>query len=486
MAADVRRVLIVAFDALRPDMVTAELMPNLVRFAEAGIHFTDSRATFPSETRVNQTAMITGCYPARHGIVGNKFLDPAAAPGAMFDTGDETQLAAGDRRLDGRLLDVPGLGEILAQRGRSLAVISAGTPGGARILHHKAEQLGGFRFALHRPDASVPADQVKAMLDRLGPVPAHEIPSLRWLTYAVDAWLDYVEPVIEPDVAILWLCEPDNSYHHCGIGTAANLAAIRQADAEFGRILAWRERSAIGRRLQIVTLSDHGQLTVTGAAVDIAAGLQAAGFRVGKTVADGADAALAVASAGGIYVRRSDPDLIGAIVAWLQAQPWCGPVFTRDGIGALTRELVGIEHRRAPDIALALQSDDTVNSHGIAGACRHDSNYPVGGGLHGGLHELELRTWFAADGDGFRAGRKSSLTAGIVDVLPTTLNLLGLAPPDRVQGRILREALVDHVDPPQLEVTRQTFTAEGVGGYRAHLVTSRVGTTIYLDRGWAD
>ena len=37
-----RRVLIVAFDALRPDMVTAELMPTLTAFAAAGVRFATS------------------------------------------------------------------------------------------------------------------------------------------------------------------------------------------------------------------------------------------------------------------------------------------------------------------------------------------------------------------------------------------------------------------------------------------------------------
>ncbi len=481
-----RRILIVAFDALRPDMVSAETMPNLVRFAEAGVRFADSRSTFPSETRVNQTALVTGCYPARHGIVGNTFLDDAAAPGKLFDTGDETELAAGDRRLDGKLVDVPVMGEILAARGRSLAVISAGTPGGARILHHKAEQLGGFRFALHRPDASRPSRAIGELLDRLGPVPRHEIPSLDWLGYATAAYLDYVEPALAPDVTILWLCEPDNSYHYLGIGSPANLAAIRRADAEFGRILAWRESSAIGRRLQVITLSDHGQLTVIGPAVGIAAGLESAGFRVAESLADGADAALALASAGGIYVRRSEPDLIAAIVDWLQRQPWCGPVFTADGGDALERRLVGLEHRRAPDIGLALRSEDSVNEHGRPGATVHDSHYPIGGGLHGGLHPLELRTWLAADGDGFRNRLRSPLTAGIIDVLPTVLDLLGVAPPDRIDGRVLGEALADHGDAPPPEVSHQRFTAEGAAGYRAHLAVTRVGTTPYLDRAWTD
>ena len=94
------RVLIVAFDALRPDMVTPDLMPNLCRFAAEGARVPEARSTFPTETRVNQTALVPGCYPERHGIVGNRFQDADASPGKLFNTGDETQLAEGDRRLE--------------------------------------------------------------------------------------------------------------------------------------------------------------------------------------------------------------------------------------------------------------------------------------------------------------------------------------------------------------------------------------------------
>ncbi|MCG8547583.1 MAG: alkaline phosphatase family protein, partial [Alphaproteobacteria bacterium] len=184
-----RRVLILAFDALRPDMVTPDLMPNLCAFAAAGFAFPHSRASFPSETRVNQTAVVTGCYPQRHGIVGNKFLEPVAAPDSLFNTGDETQLAEGDRRLGGKLVDVPVLGELLADAGKSLAVLSAGTPGGCRMLHHKAESLGMFRLALHRPDASVPGDRIAEVIERVGPIPPHAIPTLDWLGYATDTYL---------------------------------------------------------------------------------------------------------------------------------------------------------------------------------------------------------------------------------------------------------------------------------------------------------
>ncbi len=477
MATPDKRILIVAFDALRPDMVTPELMPNLTAFAAAGIRFSHSRATFPTETRVNQAALATGCYPARHGIVGNRFMDPVASPGKLLNTGDETELVAGDRRLGGRLLGVPALGEILAGQGMGLAVVGAGTPGGTRMLHHRAERLGGFRFSLHRPDASVPAARIAAVIDRIGPIPAHEIPSLTWLTYATDVYLDYVEPELAPEVAILWLCEPDNSYHHRGIGAPANLAAIRHADAEFGRILARRDASAMGDNLQIVTLSDHGQLTVAGEPLDLSTQLSAAGF---------ADLLLSVDSAGGIILRESDPHLINAVVGWLQGEPWCGPLFTRDGRGCLKHRQVGLDHPRTPDIALVLRSDDTPSVHGPTGSTRHDSLYPAGGGLHGGLHEAELSTWFAAQGDAFVSGRVSALPTGIVDVLPTILQVLGLETPSWTQGRILREALVAHAGEPDLVAVEHVHAAESRSGVRTCLSVSTVGQTSYINRGWVE
>lgn len=482
MPSSGKRILIVAFDALRPDMVTPELMPNLSAFAAAGVRFSHARATFPTETRVNQAALVTGCTPARHGIVGNRFMDPVASPGKLFNTGDETELAAGDRRLGGRLLGVPALGEILAEQGMTLATISAGTPGGARLLHHKAEALGGFRFALHRPDASVPAARIADVIARIGPVPPHQIPSLAWLTYATDAYLDYVEPELSPEVAILWLCEPDNSYHYRGIGSPENLTAIRHADAEFGRILAR------GHHWQIITLSDHGQLTVAGAALDLRARLTEAGFAVGERLGGDADggADLALALGGSVGITLRDPARVDAVAAWLQAQPWCGPLFTRDGRGCLTHAQVGLDHPRAPDIALVLRADAAANAHGVAGSCRHDSHYPAGGGIHGGLHPIELATWLAVGGDAFLSGRVSALPTGIVDVLPTVLHLLGLEAPRWVQGRVLREALAAHAGAPPPAATERVVSAEASTAPRAHLSLSTVEGTSYLNRGWVE
>jgi len=481
-----RQVLILAFDALRPDMVTPELMPNLTRFAAAGVRFAANRATYPTETRVNQTALITGATPTRHGIVGNQFLDLAASPDRLFNTGDETQLAAGDRRLDGRLVDVPVLSEILADAGHELAVVSAGTPGGCRILNHKAEAQGAFRLALMRPDASVPADRIAAAIEAAGPIPKHRIPSLEWLTYTTDIYLKYLVPTGAPAVTILWYCEPDNSYHYKGIGSAENLAAIRAVDTELGRILKWREQAGLEEKLGIVTMSDHGQIAVTSESLDVAGRMRAAGFDVGAEVSEDADAVLTLSSAGGLYVRQSDPALIARMTAWLQTQDWCGLLFTRDGAGGtLPHGLIGLAHRRAPDIAMILASDDVGNDHGFEGTSLQNSRYPVGGGLHGGLHRVELHNWLAVGGGGFRQSRVIEHPSGTIDILPTVLHLLGIPIAESIEGRVLAEALKDPGGhDPRPRVVTETHDSVGADGYCAHLTRHLIGGASYLGRGW--
>lgn len=470
-----RRVLVVVFDALRPDMVSPSLMPNLSAHAAAGVRFSASRAVFPTETRVNQSALVTGCSPGRHGIVGNKLVEPTASPGRLFDTADEDLLREGDRRLPNGLFAVPSLGELLGVAGRQLATLSAGTPGGGRILNHRAEQHGGFRFAMHRPDAAVPGAAAAALLERVGPIPPHAVPSIEWLTWATDAWLNYVEPELRPDVGILWYCEPDSSYHYCGIGSPQNEAAMRHADLQFGRILA-----ALGEQpeLQLVTLSDHGQIAASGPPLDVAARLRAAGFSVGEVPGPTAQMALALDSAGGVFIRDHDAALTRQVADWLRRQSWVGALSLGrvDATieGTLKHSLIGIDGPRAPDIGLVLAASNHPGPWHWRGSSLHDATYPPGGGTHGGLHPVELNNWLAMSGSGFARQRDISTAAGIIDILPTILNLLGIAIPGHVEGRVLVEAMT----PRPIEVRQQR---EHIAVIDSTLSISRIGKTRYLD-----
>jgi len=475
----VSRVLIVVFDGLRPDLVRPALMPNLCRFRAEAALFPESRAVFPTETRVNGASLVTGTLPGRHGIVANRFYDPEAK--LLCISGKWQDLEALERALGRPLLEAPDFGQMLAEAGSSLAVIGTGTPGVTRLLHSTAERVGQLCLSLHGLEASRPRAAAEALVERVGPLPPASVPNLDFIRYATTAYLDYVVPVLDPDAAIIWYCEPDTSFHHRGIGSVESIEALREADAQFGRLLDHRDSAA--PELSIIALSDHGQISIYGERLGIGAQLAAAGFSVGEM--PGAEVELAVVgdSGGGIYLRDGDAETAARAVRWLQAQPWCGLLFMRgEGLpGVFSHDLLGVAHRRAADILFTLASDSGTNEHGLLGRGRHDSAMPEGGGVHGGLHRLELASLLAISGRAFRRGYRSPLPAGILDVLPTVLAVLGIPAPEGLDGRVLAEAMIDAVPPEEMPTAERFSTS--VAGYRQHLLARRLGARRYLDHG---
>jgi len=470
------RFLIVAFDGLRPDMVNEALAANLVRFCRAGTLVGDCRAVFPSETRVNQASLVTGCQPARHGIVANKFVEPAA--GGYINTADFQQLSQADDKLGGGLLTAPSLGEVLHRHGGALAVLGCGTAGGNRILHHRAAALGDLNMSLHGLEKSTTPAAAAELLGRIGPFPSEAIPNgarMHWLT---DAYTTAVAPERDPTVAIIWFSDPDRPYHYRGIESPEAKESIRLADAAFGRLVDWRRASGQDDRLQIIALSDHGHIRATGQPLDLEGRMRAAGFALGE----GGDAVLVPGTCGSLYT--ADAKRQAAIAGWLQEQPWCGPILARvlDGdvpVGTLPLDAANLDHARAGDLVFVLARDDaTVET--APGRCLHDNpDIPEGCGLHGGLNRYELSNFLAFSGSCFARGRTVPGPVGIVDVMPTLLQLLGLEEVVPMDGRVLAETLDSGVTAAP-EAQRRETKARAANGYRQRLSADEAGGVRYL------
>jgi phosphonoacetate hydrolase len=156
------------------------------------------------------------------------------------------------------------------------ALVSAGTAGAARLLHPAAERLGGFRWNVE--DTSGPtADEVRAAL---GATPDAAVPNISRVEFAGRVLLEHVLPRHRPDVALLWLSEPDVSFHWGGLRAEHTLRALRAADAVLGRIVDWRDAQPDAQEIAIIVLSDHGHVTGRGKRC-LRSELQRAGFRAG-------------------------------------------------------------------------------------------------------------------------------------------------------------------------------------------------------------
>lgn len=477
------RVILMVFDGLRPDMVTPELAPNLSRFADAGSRFPISRATFPTETRVNCASLATGCRPGRHGIVANVFHAPDAVAGRPLSTGTAEDLDALAAASGGRLLGVPSLGERLAEAGKSLAVVSTGTIGSGIILHHRAEALGQFRWSSHGRRYSTAG--ARDAFERFGEPPEAGLPNTARIDHAMSIFIDRVLGEIAPDVALFWSSDPDSTYHYRGIGSAEAKASITGADAAFGRLLDWWESCGANASTQIICLSDHGH--ITGREKLSTSGLlRAAGFKVGP--AFDADTDIVIAPSGPIGLTFRDPSAAARLAGWLTEQPWCGLLFStaRNEIegglaGSFAMSLSGVDHARAPHLYFTFADDDELDANGIAGGCVMDANLPLLGGTHGNLHPRELNNLLVAGGDAFRERYGSPFAAGIVDVVPTVLHLLGV-PADGLDGRVLIEAMSRGETPGE---AKRLIHEVGGGRFRRRLDRQRTGATHYLDGGYA-
>jgi hypothetical protein len=202
--------IVLVLDGLRPDSITPDETPNLWRLRQEGVNFPNSHSVFPTVTRVNATAIATGAYPARNGIVGNSYYSRAVDPTRSFSTDDYRNLQRLEAATGGMVL-AKSLGELLAERGKRLAAVSSGTGGSALLTNHRAPQGIGVLVAGYlEPGVRVafPSDVNDLVLRRFGPAPVKggDVESQD----AAVAWTqsvlrEYVLPELKPDVLINWL-----------------------------------------------------------------------------------------------------------------------------------------------------------------------------------------------------------------------------------------------------------------------------------------
>jgi len=479
--------LLVGFDGLRPEMVSEALMPNLYRHASESVTFKNQRCVFPAETYVNLLSLVTGSVPSRHGLIANYYLDARVDARERFEGSSVERIEKAQRAYDGKLFDSLSLGEILGKAGRRMAVISTNTPGSVRLKHHQVFDHAHLSMSCHTPDTSHPRGEVDTIVARLGSPSRKHFPDMEGLTYATDVFLEHVCSGDLPDLTILWYGEPDNSYHVFGIGATESLAALRHADAEFGRILSWWRSSGQHESLQIIALSDHAHITQK-TRVDMHTLLSDAGFKVDEHLADGADIALIPGYSGGIWVRDQDAKLTRAVGQVLMEMECCGMLFSAgrndvEGVvpGSFSRRLVMADHARSPDIYFILRTDDAQDERGFIGTCYFDTSLPVGGGIHGGLHHKELNPLCVMGGSLFGEGVNVDTHSGIVDIAPTILHGLGIAPPASMHGRVLHEAFRHGLCVAEEPVAEKFET--GSGDYAQVLRRTRLGDACYLDGG---
>jgi hypothetical protein len=472
------RVLIVVVDGLRPDYVTEDIMPRLNALARGGFRGLAHHAVFPTVTRVNGPSIFTGRLPNGHGLLGNSVYLPEVEPSRTLNASVAADLKLIDEATNGVLLTAPSLGELLTERGLTYFAAASGSSGSGLLMNHTGAGAGLVHYEFALPDslASVVAEVLE-------PVP--EIPegsnAVALAAWAIDAILRIGVDRADADVLALWLTEPDGIGHSEGIGSPAMLEALRQTDAEIGRLLDGLAERGVLERTNILVTADHGFSTHNGE-ISVNRLLVDAGL---KESAQSTDVAVA---GDAIHVMEGGQARVAAIVRLLQQTEWIGPVFTRgtaaDAVlgshaGTVSFQAIGWDHARSADILTSAGWSDLENEYGWRGEV-----LTTGTAGHGSSSPWDVRATFIAAGPAIKRNAVSPVATGNIDIVPTTLALLGQPVPAGLDGRVLTEVLATGPQPGEISFAEDPITTSVELGdlvYELTVYRTRVGSTVYFD-----
>lgn len=486
-----QRVLVLFWDGMRPDHVSLDLTPNLCTLAREGAWYREATGAFPSYTHPNMTSLSTGAYPGKHGIHTNEMM---GYPGDRRPI--MTNVRADLERLrsvnGGRVVPVETLAEALAAAGKKVVTLGSGPHGHGTLFDPELAAT-----SIHTM-FSWPESLMETIVERFG-APAQKAVS----DPATDEWitevlLGYALPELEPDVALVYFNEPDTTQHACGLGSPEALKMIRANDERLGRILAAAERD--GTPTSVIVVSDHGHSTVAEF-VDMRGALERDGFAdalaAGRLLYGDFNNDVTVEEGSGAEEFKK---MLGE---WLATRPEVDALVAReeDGLGSLPNAITAsklwndcpeVDSPTAATFWLSLRWMGADNTHGVPGGALTRVHTKAGFkrrpgqvvglsnelvSMHGSLSPYDLNITLAVGGAGVRSLGKLGVPAGIVDVAPTVLALLGQPPMPEADGRALSEALEGGPDPGSVSVRTERIAELGSGP----LLRRWVNGTAYLD-----
>ena len=468
--------LIVFFYGLMPDYITEANMPNLYAFKQQGTFGNKHHSVYPSVTRLNAASYATGSYPATHGIMGNTIFFPQVSTNKTLNTGDANDLMKVAQATNGRLLTAVSISELLSDAGKSMMVFSSGSTGQALLQNHTVKTGG-----IINPNLILPESLKEMVFHDLGAPPKKSESNDDKHKWVTDAFLKYGLKEDGPLVSAVWFSEPDGAAHSHGMGSPQAERALKIVDTQFGRILSELKSRGLTEHFNIIVSADHGFVTYIGKE-KLGDFLIRKGFKKDKESDD-----LVVAD-GAIYIKNKSLELTKKIVNALQQEQWVGAIFTKPVkagdtkgwvTGTLSFDAVHWNHTdRSADILMDRNWNDSKNSAGYAGA-----GYSTGVAGHGGLSPHEIKIALIVSGPGFKKHIVSELPTSNVDIVPTVLALHHLSIPPSMDGRVLRELMVNQPIEKN-NITEETIATKAVydwGTYELQLKVTKYGKYRYVD-----
>jgi arylsulfatase A-like enzyme len=474
---------VVVWDGMRPDFVTEQNTPTLCKLAREGTSFRNHHAAYPSATMVNGTAMMTGLYPGKSGIIANHVYRPDIDLHHAVDVELSPTVKKGDELSGGKYIAFPTVAELVQGAGARSLIAAAKTVG--LLLDRHPNDVGANNSATLFAGKALPNAALDPITEKLGPFPSAHLQQDSWTTKAL---IDVLWKNGVPAFSILWLGEPDLTEHETAPGAPAAIAAIKSSDENLAAVLSALDERKARATTDVFVVSDHGFSTIRRS-IDLRKILGEAGF-VATTEFNGEPKPgdIMLAGNGGsvlFYIIGNDATVTRRLVEFLQQSDFAGVIFTKQPMdGTFALEQANIHNDRAADVVMSFRWDASKNQFGVPGMIDADWQRAAGKGTHATLSHFDMNNMLIAAGPDFKRDEADDLPSGNVDLAPTILQILGIKPPQKMDGRILSEAMTVVMPSGQSETkTIEVIKHFRSGTWRQSLQMSRVGSTIYLDEG---
>jgi len=474
---------IVVWDGMRPDFVTEQNTPTLWKLSREGVTFLNHHAAYPSATMVNGTAMVTGVHPGKSGIIANHVYRPDIDPHHAVDVELSSTVKKGDELSGGKYIAAPTIAELVQRSGARSLIAAAKTVG--LLLDRHANDVGAKNRVTLFAGKALPSAVIDPITEKLGPFPSAHLEKDSWTTKAL---LDVLWKDSIPAFSILWLGEPDLTQHETAPGASAAIAAIKSADQNLAAVLSALDEHKARETTDVFVVSDHGFSTIRRS-IDLRKMLNEAGFAA-TTEFNGEPKSgdIMLAGNGGsvlFYVIGHDAAVTRRLVEFLQQSDFAGVIFTKQPTeGTFALEQANIQSDRAPDVVMAFRWDASKNQFDVPGMIDADWQRAAGKGTHATLSRFDMHNMLIAAGPDFKRGETDDMASGNLDLAPTVLQILGVKSPQKMDGRILSEAMtgvtaLQERETKAIEATKHFRS----GTWRQSLQISRVGSTLYFDEG---
>jgi hypothetical protein len=430
--------------------------------------------------------MVTGVYPGKNGVIANYVYRPDIDRKRSVFVETPAVVNKGDELSGGNYVASPTIAELVQRAVGRTATATTKTVG--LLLNRHVDpgrpKNGVTLFA----GKALPDDVLNPIVAALGPFPSASLQKDVWTTKAATdfLWKDGV-----PAFSLLWLGNPDLTQHETAPGAPLALAAIKSADENLAAILLALDREGARETTDVFIVSDHGFSTIKRS-IDLRKILRDAGFSAKTEFTDEPKRGdiMLVGNGGSalFYVEDHGAEVTHRLVEFLQQTDFAGVIFTKEPMaGTFNLSEAKIDSRHAPDVVMAFHWDDSKNQFDVPGMIDADWQRKAGEGTHATLSRFDMHNTLIAAGPDFRRGEIVDLPSGNVDLAPTILRILGIKPPQQLDGRVLSEAMVN-LDPATPGLKPETKTIEAAkdfpsGTWQQSLQISRVGSTIYLDEG---